>query len=89
MHRTIAVTILAVLLHARAGAAQQVPPDADWQALRTENFSFEVIGRASYDTEQLQENAQTLLEAVRAAKPSSSKGAYLRKITVTTSMGHP
>jgi len=45
------------------------------------------IGKVSYTIEQLQENFVTLLLALLRAKPASSKGHYLRKITVTSTMG--
>jgi large subunit ribosomal protein L1 len=45
------------------------------------------IGKASYTIEQLQENLIVLVQALLRAKPSSSKGAYLRKITVSATMG--
>lgn len=45
------------------------------------------IGKVSYSIEQLQENFSTLLLALIRAKPASSKGHYLRKITVTSTMG--
>lgn len=45
------------------------------------------IGKVSFDTEKLAQNFQTLLEAVRKAKPSSSKGVYLKNITICSTMG--
>jgi len=45
------------------------------------------IGKVSFDVNALQENLQTLLEALRKAKPSTAKGVYLKKVTVSTTMG--
>ena len=45
------------------------------------------IGKASFDLDQLEENAQTLIDAVNAQKPSGVKGIYLRRLTVTSTMG--
>jgi large subunit ribosomal protein L1 len=45
------------------------------------------IGKASYTIEQLEENLIVLVQALLRAKPSSSKGAYLRKIVVSSTMG--
>jgi large subunit ribosomal protein L1 len=45
------------------------------------------IGRVSYDTEKLTENATTFLDAVKRVKPASTKGTYIRKAVVCTSMG--
>jgi len=46
-----------------------------------------VIGKASFDEEQLVENYATALDEVLRAKPSAAKGKYLRKITIATTMG--
>ena len=46
-----------------------------------------VIGKASFEANALQENASALVEALRRAKPSSSKGQYLRAVTLSSTMG--
>ena len=45
------------------------------------------VGKASFDTVQLVDNTQSLLESLVRAKPASAKGTYLKSITVSTSMG--
>jgi large subunit ribosomal protein L1 len=45
------------------------------------------IGRASFEVEQLEQNLKALIEALTKAKPASSKGQYLRKIAVSSTMG--
>lgn len=45
------------------------------------------IGRASFTVEQLQGNLSTLIEALNKAKPASSKGVYLKKLSVSSTMG--
>jgi len=45
------------------------------------------IGKASFDTVQLEENAMVLIRALIKAKPSSSKGKYLRKMSISSTMG--
>ena len=45
------------------------------------------IGKASYPIEQLTENFGTLILAVMRAKPAASKGQYLRRIAVSSTMG--
>ncbi|MGI4894806.1 MAG: 50S ribosomal protein L1 [Janthinobacterium lividum] len=50
------------------------------------NLHF-VIGKASFDDSQLVENYSAALDEVLRLKPSSSKGRYLRKATITTTMG--
>ncbi|MDH5228008.1 MAG: 50S ribosomal protein L1, partial [Gammaproteobacteria bacterium] len=45
------------------------------------------IGKASFDANKLKENLQALLADLQKAKPASSKGVYLRKVTVSSTMG--
>jgi len=45
------------------------------------------IGRASFPTENLLENLTTLVSALLRAKPSAAKGRYLKRITVSSTMG--
>lgn len=45
------------------------------------------IGKASFDAQQLAENYGTLIEEILRAKPASSKGRYLKSITVASTMG--
>jgi large subunit ribosomal protein L1 len=45
------------------------------------------IGQASFEVSALKSNLVALIEALNRAKPSSSKGVYLRKVAVSTTMG--
>lgn len=45
------------------------------------------IGKVSFETQQLYDNMATLMEAVKKARPASAKGAYIRKVSVTSTMG--
>ncbi|MCH9799257.1 MAG: 50S ribosomal protein L1 [Betaproteobacteria bacterium] len=45
------------------------------------------IGRASFTVEQLSGNMLALVEAINKAKPASSKGVYLRKLSLSSTMG--
>lgn len=45
------------------------------------------VGKISFDAPQLAENAQALIAAVIKAKPASSKGKYVKKITLSSTMG--
>ena len=45
------------------------------------------IGRRSFETDKLQGNLVALIEALNKAKPASSKGVYLRKVAVSSTMG--
>ena len=53
---------------------------------RHANLHF-IIGKASFSETQLAENYAAALEEVLRLKPASSKGRYIRKITVSTTMG--
>jgi large subunit ribosomal protein L1 len=46
-----------------------------------------IIGKASFTAEQLVDNYAAVLEEVLRSKPSASKGKYLKKVFVTTTMG--
>ncbi len=45
------------------------------------------IGRASFTNEALAENLATLIAAVNKSKPTTSKGVYLRKVSLSSTMG--
>ncbi len=53
---------------------------------RHANLHF-IIGKASFAEAQLAENYAAALEEVLRLKPASSKGRYVRKVTVSTTMG--
>jgi len=45
------------------------------------------VGKRSFESSQLVDNARALLETIVRAKPSASKGTYLKKISISTTMG--
>jgi large subunit ribosomal protein L1 len=45
------------------------------------------IGKASFDVKALHENLQALMAGLIKAKPSTAKGVYVRKVTVSSTMG--
>ena len=45
------------------------------------------IGKVDFDANQLQENLESLLIAIKKAKPSQAKGSYLKKVSISTTMG--
>ena len=45
------------------------------------------IGRRSFDSDKLTGNLRALIDALNKAKPASSKGIYLRKVAVSSTMG--
>jgi large subunit ribosomal protein L1 len=45
------------------------------------------IGKASFDEAKILENAAAFIDAVRKSRPSGAKGTYVRKITLSSTMG--
>ena len=45
------------------------------------------IGKASFSGEQIYDNAKTFIDAILKAKPQSLKGNYLKKISLSSTMG--
>ncbi len=45
------------------------------------------VGKASFGAEKLNDNVNTLMDAVVKAKPASSKGTYIKSLTISTTMG--
>ena len=45
------------------------------------------VGKVSFTEEQLADNFQTLIDAIKKAKPGTLKGQYIRSITLTSTMG--
>lgn len=45
------------------------------------------IGRASFSVDALKENLAALIDALNKAKPTSSKGVYLKKVSISSTMG--
>lgn len=51
------------------------------------NIMHLVIGKASFTAAQLDENLQTIMDAIVKAKPSAAKGQYIRSATLASTMG--
>ena len=45
------------------------------------------IGKASFDVKALEENIVALIDAIKKAKPSSTKGIYIKRVSVSSTMG--
>ncbi len=45
------------------------------------------FGKVSFGTEKLQENYQTVMDAIIKAKPAAAKGQYIKSISISTTMG--
>ena len=76
---TVTMDVAGAVKNAKAGQVQY----------RTDKGGIvhSTIGRASFTPEKLQENLKALVDALVKAKPAASKGQYLRKIAVSSTMG--
>jgi large subunit ribosomal protein L1 len=45
------------------------------------------IGKVSFEKQKLIDNAKTVIDSITKAKPSTSKGKYLKKLTISSTMG--
>ena len=45
------------------------------------------VGKASFDNDKLIENANTIIEVIKKAKPAAAKGQYMKSLTVSSTMG--
>ena len=76
---TVTPDVAAAVRNARAG---QVQYRADKSGIVQCS-----IGRASFTAEQLRDNLAALVDAVNKSRPSNIKGVYLRKVSVSSTMG--
>ena len=76
---TVSADVVQAVKNAKAGQVQY----------RTDKAGIVqcTIGRASFTPEQLKTNLTTLIEALNKAKPSGVKGIYLKKVSVSSTMG--
>ena len=76
---TVSMDVATAVKNAKAGQVQY----------RTDKAGIVhcTIGRASFSPEQLQTNLKALIDALQKAKPAASKGQYLRKISLSSTMG--
>ena len=51
------------------------------------NIIHVIIGKASFTEEQLTQNLDVLLDALKKAKPAAAKGQYFRSVTLASTMG--
>ena len=45
------------------------------------------VGKLSFDEQKLYDNFAVLMEAIKKARPASAKGTYIRKVTISSTMG--
>ncbi|MBI4062921.1 MAG: 50S ribosomal protein L1 [Elusimicrobia bacterium] len=58
----------------------------EFRADQTGNLHV-IVGKVSFGPQKLKENAEAVLQAVLAAKPSGVKGTYIRSVTLCSTMG--
>jgi large subunit ribosomal protein L1 len=76
---TVTPDVATAVKNARAGQVQYRTDKA--------GIIHATIGRASFQPDALRTNLSALIEALNRAKPASSKGIYLRKVAVSSTMG--
>ena len=76
---TVTMDVVTAVKNAKAGQVQYRTDKA--------GIVHATIGRASFPVEALQQNFHALIEALQKAKPAASKGQYLKKISLTSTMG--
>jgi large subunit ribosomal protein L1 len=76
---TVTADVVGAIKNARAGQVQYRTDKA--------GIVHATIGRASFEVTALESNLRALVDALQKAKPASSKGVYLRKVSVSSTMG--
>jgi large subunit ribosomal protein L1 len=76
---TVTADVATAVRNAKAGQVQYRTDKA--------GIIHATIGKANFDTVKLRENLEALLTALRKAKPSTAKGQYMKKISLSTTMG--
>jgi large subunit ribosomal protein L1 len=76
---TVSADVVTAVKNAKAGQVQYRTDKA--------GIIHATIGRASFTPEQLKTNLTALMDALNKAKPSGVKGIYLRKVSVSSTMG--
>ncbi len=76
---TVTMDVTTAVRNAKAGQVQY----------RTDKAGIVMctIGRASFSVDQLQQNMAALIEALNKARPAAAKGQYLRKVSISSTMG--
>jgi large subunit ribosomal protein L1 len=76
---TVSADVVGAVKNAKAGQVQYRTDKA--------GIIHATIGRASFAPEQLRTNLTALIDALNKAKPANAKGIYLKKISVSSTMG--
>jgi len=76
---TVTADVVTAVKNAKAGQVQYRADKA--------GIVHSTIGRASFTVDALQQNIAALLDALQKSKPATSKGQYLKKVSLTSTMG--
>ncbi len=76
---TVSMDVAQAVKNAKAGQVQYRTDKA--------GIVHVTVGRASFTPEQLSDNVKALIEALNKAKPSAAKGVYLKKVSLSSTMG--
>lgn len=76
---TVTADVVTAVKNAKAGQVQYRADKA--------GIVHSTIGRASFSVDALQQNMAALIEALQKSKPATSKGQYLKKISLSSTMG--
>ncbi len=76
---TVSADVATAVKNAKAGQVQYRTDKA--------GIVHATLGRASFEVAALEVNLRALVEALQKAKPASSKGVYLKKVSVSSTMG--
>lgn len=76
---TVTMDVVTAVKNAKAGQVQYRTDKA--------GIVHATLGRASFSVEALQQNFAALIDALQKAKPAASKGQYLKKISLSSTMG--
>ena len=76
---TVTINIAQAVNEAKAGKVEY--------RLDKANIIHVPVGKASFGTEKLSQNIETLMDAIVKAKPAAAKGQYIRSATIATTMG--
>ena len=59
----------------------------EFRVSKTGNLIHAGIGKASFSEAQIAENVKTFVDAVQRAKPAGAKGTYIKKVSISSTMG--
>ena len=76
---TVTMDVTKAIEDIKAGKVEYRPDKA--------NIIHVAVGKASFSEEQLADNVNAIMDAIRKAKPASAKGQYFRSVTLASTMG--